>query len=199
MWVWVWRNVFCSVKWKHTWTGCLVFNSLHFFTSAVIYSLTFPSACGYLGIRGHPGVPHLWNNLKDFSSLYLFLLCCVWHSKWVRAKTNSQNKAHLFDRPLPPHIWSHPPTCGIEEEDLSKLRSWEVYFDWMPWFPHPKWSHVVGIQWGRGLLWFHSCVYNAHRTVVLSGLWSSWMIVEIQVGWNSCHSHTYSIWCPWNE
>lgn len=131
--------------------------------------------------------------------LFTFLLSCEWHSEWVRAKTNSQNKAHLFDRPLPPDIWSHPPTCGIEEEDLSKLRSWEVYFDWTPWFPHPKMKSCGWDPVRKRFVMISLCVYNAHRTVVLSGLWLSWIIVEVRVGWNSCHSHTCSIWCAQNK
>lgn len=63
--------------------------------------------------------PKLWT----FSHPYL------WQSAWMSAK---KNKAHLFDRPLPPHIWSHSSPFGIGEEALAKLRSWEGYFDWMP-------------------------------------------------------------------
>lgn len=94
------------------------------------------SATGYLETL-HSLLSSRWR-FKDILALFVVLHVALIanqsrgkkfpHEKKLRKK----NKAHLFDRRLPPHIWSHPPTCGIEEEDLSKLRSWEVYFDGMP-------------------------------------------------------------------
>ncbi len=117
MWVWGWRNaLFNKMKTR--------------FSRQNAKTLPPPPPPGYLETQGHLGVHRLQSSLKDIFTFFVVLpVTLKVNQSEEEVKKQNKNKGHLFDRRLPPHIWSHPPTCGIEEEDLSKLRSWEVYFD----------------------------------------------------------------------
>lgn len=105
-------------------------------------------------------VRHLWT-----SQLYR-----VWHTQ---NPSRRARKRSAFVGQTPSVLWTIP-TCGIAEELLSKLRSWEVYLEWGPWFPHPKWSHVVGCS--ENEVYYAFCVHvwcpqDVGRCLIPSGAW----------------------------
>lgn len=82
-------------------------------------------------------------------------------------------KRSAFVGQSPSALWTIP-TCGIAEELLSKLRSWEVYLERGPWFPHPKWSHVAGCS--ENEVYYAFCVHvwcpqDVGRCLIPSGAW----------------------------
>lgn len=105
-------------------------------------------------------VRHLWT-----SQLHR-----VWHTQ---NPSRRARKRSAFVGQTPSALWTIP-TCGIAEELLSKLRSWEVYLEWGPRFPHPKWSHVVGCS--ENEVYYAFCVHvwcpqDVGRCLIPSGSW----------------------------
>lgn len=86
--------------------------------------------------------PEILSALRNVFTLFSWPFCDI-KSELVQGKKLKKTENTCLTKFFCP-ICEAIPTCGIAEELLSKLRSWEVYFDWMPWFPHPKWRRVVG-------------------------------------------------------
>lgn len=86
------------------------------------------------------------------SALHKSFVQRVRHAQSIHTRTQT-HCVRWTGAPLrPPPALRTIPTCGIAEELASELRSWEVYLERAPRFPHPEWSHVAGLQRERGLL-----------------------------------------------
>lgn len=123
MWLWTWRNVLSSRHntWTHKHTGCQF--------------LTFPPFTCHLVTR------RLWylrdtrssNSSPALESPQRHFNFCVVLNVTLEVNQSRRLKSErtfVWQTPFSPHMSS--PACGTEEDNLSKLRSWEVYSDWAP-------------------------------------------------------------------
>lgn len=119
-----------------------------------------PAACDTWMTQGHPIVHQLWNVLKD---IFIFVLSCVWHSKWIGAKTQKAKNICLTETFLTtyeviPYMW-YRRGRSIQTEVMRSV------FWLNAIIPTPKMRSCGGIRF----VMISLCIYNAHRTVVLSG------------------------------
>lgn len=172
------------------WTS-LVVKSFHSFTLSVISLFTFQSAAGYLEI--HLRAHQLWSSLKDIFTFFVILYVPL---KVIQSKEKLKKQSTFVWQTLSsPHMMSSPYMWYRRGRSIQTEVMRSVF--WLnAIIPTPKVKSCGEIQWGRGLLWFHS-VY-----IMPTGRWSClgplglrllWFIVEIWTGWTKCHSHTYVI------
>lgn len=134
-----------------------------------LHSFTLPSATGYLEIQGHLRVHQPWSSLKDI--FYLFVVLSVTlkvNQSEEKLKKNPKTKRIcLTDAFLPTyeviplHVVSKRkiyPNWGHEKCILIERHNPHTQNEVMWWDPVRKRFVMISL-----------CVYNALRTVVLSG------------------------------
>lgn len=96
---------------------------------------------------------HFWYLNYHCAAPTLFVLIC-----YSDAKTTGDNVSSLEQ------------SCRIGEEDLHVEVIEKCIFDLMPWFPHPrvKSCGCGGIQFRTRFVMISLCIFNAHRTVLMS-------------------------------
>ena len=155
---------------KNTLDRILVVNSLHSFTLAIICALNFLSSSWNLEIQGHPRVLQLLNNLKEFFFFLSSPICCpVFVSQSEAEQRQTQKTKHIcLTNPflptyevIPLHAVSKRkiyPNWGHEKLSLIECHSSHTQNEVMWWDPVRKRFVMISLS-----------IYNAHRTVVLSG------------------------------
>lgn len=181
MWVWAWCNVLFHKMKTHfsrhkrtdrwtdrstNWIGSLVVNSLHSFTPAVVF-IDFPK---HLVIPGDTRSSKSSPALDQPQKLFSLPFCCPecdTESKSEQRQTQKTKRICLTDPFLPTyeviplHVVSKRkiyPNWGHEKCILIECHNSHTQDEVMWWDPVRKRFVMILL-----------CIYNAHRTVVLSG------------------------------
>lgn len=142
----------------------------------------------------------IWEFSSSWAASKTFLpFCCPVcdaQSESKQRRAPKKQSTFVWHKPSSPHMKSSPYMWYRRGRSIQTEVMRSVF--WLnAIIPTPKMKSCGGIQWGRGLLWFHS-VY-----IMPTGRWSClgplglrllWIIIEMWAGWSSCHSHIYMMW-----